>query len=249
MEVRAIHKYAKISAKKARDVAREIQGMPVSDAIDTLTYTPKKAALLIGKTLKSAVANAENNHEMDPESMVVKEAHVTDGPMQRRFKPRARGSAAAIRKRTSHIYITLAAAPEVEEKPKTKKAAPKKAAAKKAAPKKAAAAPVEDAPAATEEVEEVPVATEDAAPAAEDRGFVYDSAPDDADDLKQISGVGPALEEKLHSFGVYTFKQIAEWTPANIATFDDLLSFKGRIERDNWLDQAKTLQSENGGEA
>ena len=51
MEVRAIHKYAKISAKKARDVAREIQGLPVSDALDTLTYTPKKAAFLIGKTL------------------------------------------------------------------------------------------------------------------------------------------------------------------------------------------------------
>lgn len=235
MEVRAIHKYAKISAKKARDVAREIQGMPVSDALDTLTYTPKKAALLIGKTLKSAVANAENNHEMVAETMVVKEAHVTEGPTSRRFKPRARGSAAAIRKRTSHIYITLEEAPEEEEKPKAGKAA-KKAAPKKAAPKKA-----EKAPAAAAE--------EAAAPSADARGFVYDSAPDNADDLKKISGVGPALEEKLHSFGVYTFKQIADWTPENIVAFDDLLSFKGRIERDNWLDQAKTLQSENGGEA
>ena len=232
MEVRAIHKYAKISAKKARDVAREIQGMPVSDALDTLTYTPKKAAFLIGKTLKSAVANAENNHEMVAETMMVKEAHVTDGPMQRRFKPRARGSAAAIRKRTSHIYITLAEAPEEEEKPK----APKKA-AKKAAPKKTAPAKAE------------PAAEEAAAPSSDDRGFVYESAPDNADDLKKISGVGPALEEKLHGFGVYTFQQIVDWTPENIAAFDDLLSFKGRIERDNWQDQAKTLQSENGGEA
>lgn len=234
MEVRAIHKYAKISAKKARDVAREIQGMPVSDALDTLTYTPKKAALLIGKTLKSAVANAENNHEMVAETMMVKEALVTDGPMQRRFKPRARGSAAAIRKRTSHIYITLAEAPEEEEKSK----APRKA-AKKAAPKQAAPAKADST---TEEVAEE-------APSAGDRGFVYDSAPDNADDLKRISGVGPALEEKLHGFGVYTFQQIIDWTPENIAAFDDLLSFKGRIERDNWQDQAKTLQSENGGEA
>lgn len=235
MEVRAIHKYAKISAKKARDVAREIQGLPVSDALDTLTYTPKKAALLIGKTLKSAVANAENNHDMVAETMMVKEAHVTDGPMQRRFKPRARGSAAAIRKRTSHIYITLAEAPEEEEKPKARKAA-KKAAPKKAAPVKAEAA------------EQAPADSADA-PVTGDRGLVYDSAPDNADDLKKISGVGPALEEKLHSFGVYTFQQIVDWTPENIATFDDLLSFKGRIERDNWQDQAKTLQSENGGEA
>ncbi|GHC44843.1 50S ribosomal protein L22 [Roseibacillus persicicus] len=235
MEVRAIHKYARISAKKARDVAREIQGMPVSDALDTLTYTPKKAALLIGKTLKSAVANAENNHEMVAETMVVKEAHVTDGPTSRRFKPRARGSAAAIRKRTSHIYITLAEAPEEEEKPKSAKAA------KKAAPKQPAKAEKAPAPAAEE------------APAAEANkealGFVYDEAPEAADDLKKISGVGPALEAKLHGFGVYTYQQIVDWTPENIAAFDDLLSFKGRIERDNWQEQAKTLQSENGGEA
>lgn len=239
MEVRAIHKYAKISAKKARDVAREIQGLPVSDALDTLTYTPKKAALLIGKTLKSAVANAENNHDMVAETMMVKEAHVTDGPMQRRFKPRARGSAAAIRKRTSHIYITLAEAPEEEEKPKARKAP------KKAAPQKAEAAPAEPVQA---ESSEAPTETADSADL-ESRGFVYDTAPDNADDLKKISGVGPALEEKLHSFGVYTFQQIIDWTPENIAAFDDLLSFKGRIERDNWQDQAKTLQSENGGEA
>lgn len=229
MEVRAIHKYAKISAKKARDVAREIQGLPVSDALDTLTYTPKKAAFLIGKTLKSAVANAENNHEMDPESMIVKEAHVTDGPTQRRFKPRARGSAAAIRKRSSHIYITLAEAPEEEEKPKaSKKAAPKKAAPKKAEPA----------------AEEAPAAEASAEPSKESLGFVYDEAPEQVDDLKKISGVGPALEAKLHGFGIYTFKQIADWNPENIAAFDELLSFKGRIERDNWLDQAKTLQSE-----
>ena len=232
MEVRAIHKYAKISAKKARDVAREIQSLPVSDALDTLTYTPKKAAHLIGKTLKSAVANAENNHELDPESMVVKEAHVTEGPSQRRFKPRARGSAAAILKRSSHIYITLAEAPEEEEKPKARKTA------KKAAPKKAAAKKAEPAPAAEEAPAEV---------SKESLGFVYDEAPEQIDDLKKISGVGPALEGKLHGFGIYTFKQIAEWTPENIAAFDDLLSFKGRIERDNWLEQAANFQS--GGEA
>ena len=235
MEVRAIHKYAKISAKKARDVAREIQGLPVSDAIDTLTYTPKKAALLIGKTLKSAVANAENNHDMDPESMVVKEAHVTDGPTQRRFKPRARGSAAAIRKRSSHIYITLSEAPVEEEQPKARQAA-KKAAPKKAAPKKAESAPAEAAPAGAASNDEA-------------LGLVYSEAPENADNLKRITGVGPALEEKLHGFGVFTYQQIVDWTPENISAFDDLLSFKGRIERDSWQDQAKTLQAEKDGAA
>lgn len=229
MEVRAIHKYARISPKKARDVARAIQGLPVSDALDTLTYTPKKAALLIGKTLKSAVANAENNYDMVAETLMIKEAVVTDGPMSRRFKPRARGSAAAIRKRTSHISITLIEGEEEEEKPKRK-------AAKKAAPK--AAAPAKEAAPASDE-----------APAKEDLGLVYESAPDEVDDLKKISGVGPALEEKLNGFGVYTFQQIADWTPENIVAFDNLLSFKGRIERDNWLEQANSFLADKGGEA
>ncbi|MEO0701851.1 MAG: 50S ribosomal protein L21 [Pseudomonadota bacterium] len=65
-----------------------------------------------------------------------------------------------------------------------------------------------------------------------------------ADDLKKLSGVGPALEKKLHGFGVTTFAQIAAWGPDEIADFDDKLSFKGRIERDGWVDQAKTLAAE-----
>ncbi|HAT20365.1 MAG TPA: 50S ribosomal protein L22 [Verrucomicrobiales bacterium] len=117
MEVRSVYKYARISPKKARDVAREIQGLPVSDAIDTLNFTPKKAAFLIGKTLKSAVANAENNHDLAADSLHVKEANISDGPSFNRYKPRARGSASAIRKRTSHIYIILTDEMKVEEKP------------------------------------------------------------------------------------------------------------------------------------
>jgi len=107
MDVRSTTKHARISPKKCRDVAREIQGLPVSDALDALTYTPKKSAQLIGKTLKSAIANAENNHELSADELIVKEAVIGEGPTLKRFKPRARGSAGAIRKRTSHIFITL----------------------------------------------------------------------------------------------------------------------------------------------
>jgi large subunit ribosomal protein L22 len=107
MEVRSTHKYARISPKKARDVAREIQSLPVSQALDILNYTPRKAALFIGKTVKTAIANAEHNHEMDVNLLVVKEATVNDGPTLRRYKPRARGSAGPIRRRTSHIGIVL----------------------------------------------------------------------------------------------------------------------------------------------
>ncbi len=75
----------------------------------------------------------------------------------------------------------------------------------------------------------------------EKRGRIYTSAPTLVDDLKVISGVGPVLEKKLNDFGVYTYLQISEWTVSNIAEFDELLTFKGRIERDNWVQQAKEL--------
>ena len=107
MKVTSTYKSARISLLKARDVAREIQGLPVSEAISVLNFTPRKAAHLIGKTLKAAAANAENNHDLDPDGMVICEATVTDGPSFRRFKPRARGSASAIKRRTCHIRITL----------------------------------------------------------------------------------------------------------------------------------------------
>ncbi len=117
MEVKAIYKYARISPKKARDVAREIQGLPVSAAVETLAFTPKKAAQLISKTLNSAIANAEHNHELVADELIVKEATIGDGPTFKRFKPRARGSAGAIRKRTSHIFITLAPSPSPSVSP------------------------------------------------------------------------------------------------------------------------------------
>jgi large subunit ribosomal protein L22 len=107
MEVRSTYKYARISPFKAREVTREIQGLPVSAALDLLAFTPKKAAFLINKTLKSAIANAENNANLKPDGLVVKEAVVGEGPTFKRIMPRARGSASRILKRTSHIRIVL----------------------------------------------------------------------------------------------------------------------------------------------
>jgi large subunit ribosomal protein L22 len=130
MEVKAITKYARISAFKARDLTRHIQGLPVGQALDVLLFSPQKAARLVHKTLKSAVANAENNNSLDPERLVVKEASVGEGPTIKRFRPRARGSASPIRKRTSHIRIILAEREEeAPAKPKARKG--KKAAAEK----------------------------------------------------------------------------------------------------------------------
>src|SRR5213082_3428802 len=107
MEVRAIYKYAKISPFKAREVTREIQGLPVSAALDIVAYSPKKAATLVNKTLKSAVANAENNANLKVDGLVVKEAVVGEGPTMKRMMARARGSGSRILKRTSHIRIIL----------------------------------------------------------------------------------------------------------------------------------------------
>jgi large subunit ribosomal protein L22 len=142
MEVKAITRHVRISPLKVRDVVREIRGLPASQALDILNFTPKKAAYLVGKTLRSGIANAENNHEMSAERLVVKEAQVGEGPRLKRFKPAARGSAHPIQKRTSHIRITLTDEIPLPE-PKKKKALVAKKAAKPAAKKKAAAKPAE----------------------------------------------------------------------------------------------------------
>ncbi len=107
MEVRSTYKYARISPFKVREVTREIQGLPVSAALDVLAFTPKKAAFLINKTLKSAIANAENNANLKADGLVVKEAVVDEGPTFKRIMARARGTASRILKRTSHIRIVL----------------------------------------------------------------------------------------------------------------------------------------------
>lgn len=130
MEVRSTYKYARISAFKVREVTREIQGLPVSAALDLLAFTPKKAAFLIGKTLKSAVANAENNANLKPDGLVVKEATAGEGPTIKRIMARARGSASGILKRTSHIRIVLSDEIPIETR-ETRKA--KQKAAEKAA--------------------------------------------------------------------------------------------------------------------
>jgi large subunit ribosomal protein L22 len=116
MEVISTYRFARISAFKAREVTREIQGRSASDALDLLTFSPKKAAVLVKKTLRSAIANAENNNELKVDTLRVKEAVVGEGPTFKRFRARARGSASPLRKRTSHIRIILSddLAPVVE---------------------------------------------------------------------------------------------------------------------------------------
>ncbi len=116
MQIHSTYKYAHISAFKAREVTREIQGLSVASALDIVAFSPKKAAVLVAKTLKSAVANAENNNNLRVETLVVKEATVGEGPTAKRFQPKARGSAGPILKRTAHIRIVLTDDVELSDK-------------------------------------------------------------------------------------------------------------------------------------
>ena len=134
MEVRSTYRYAKISPFKVREVTREIQGLPVSAALDLVAFSTKKAAGFISKTLKSAVANAENNANLRVDGLVVKEATVGEGPTQKRMMTRARGSGSRILKRSSHIRIILT--DEIEIKTRDKRKGGKKPSVKRSTAKK-----------------------------------------------------------------------------------------------------------------
>lgn len=107
MEVQAITRNVRMSAQKMREVTRQIQGMGVAQAQAVLAVVPRKSARLVAKTLKSAVANAENNAQLKRETLWIKEAMAGSGTVIKRFIPKARGSAGPILKRHCHIKIVL----------------------------------------------------------------------------------------------------------------------------------------------
>ena len=100
MEVKAVTKYVRLSPRKARDMARAIQGLAVADAIKTVEFSERKAARQLEKTIRSAVANAENNAKLSADDLRVKEATIGEGPAMKRFWARSRGMVRRIRKRT-----------------------------------------------------------------------------------------------------------------------------------------------------
>jgi large subunit ribosomal protein L22 len=105
--VRAQAKYVRCAPRKARLVVDHIRGKSVGDARAILTHTPRAAARDVLKLLESAVANAENNHELDADDLVIRKVYVDEGPTLKRYRPRALGRATRIRKRTSHMTIQL----------------------------------------------------------------------------------------------------------------------------------------------
>ncbi|MGM0420152.1 MAG: 50S ribosomal protein L22 [Bacillota bacterium] len=107
MEAKAVAKHVRISPRKARQVIDLVRGKDVGDGIAIMKNTPKKASGIIEKVINSAIANAENNHDMIVDDLYISEAYVDEGPTMKRFRPRAMGQASMIRKRTSHITIIL----------------------------------------------------------------------------------------------------------------------------------------------
>ena len=107
MQAKAVARTVRIAPRKARLVLDLIRGKQVGEAVAILNLTPKAASPVIEKVLKSAIANAEHNYDMDVNSRVVSEAYANEGPTLKRFRPRAMGRASAINKRTSHITIVV----------------------------------------------------------------------------------------------------------------------------------------------
>jgi ribosomal protein L22 len=110
--VRAQARYVRTSARKARMVCGHLRGKSVQEARAILAFTPRGVARDWSKLLESAVANAESNHELLEDDLIVREAYADEGPTIKRFRPRAMGRATPIRKRTSHLTITLTARPD-----------------------------------------------------------------------------------------------------------------------------------------
>jgi large subunit ribosomal protein L22 len=108
MEVAAKLSGARLSAQKARLVADQVRGMPVEEALDTLAFSPRKAARIMKKVLESAIANAEHNDGLDVDELKVAVVQVDEGPVMKRIKPRAKGRADRILKRSCNITIKVA---------------------------------------------------------------------------------------------------------------------------------------------
>jgi large subunit ribosomal protein L22 len=107
MEVKAVARYVRIPPQKVRLIMDEVRGKKVEEAIRMLTFSPQKGAHLLRKLINSAVANAEANKELDVDTLFIKKIFADQGPMMKRFLPRAMGRATRIRKRMSHLTVIL----------------------------------------------------------------------------------------------------------------------------------------------
>ncbi len=159
---RAVARHVRISPMKARRVVDLVRGLPAKEALTVLKFAPQAASETVYKVLASAIANAENNERLDPDSLLVRAAYVDEGSTLKRFRPRAQGRAYRIRKRTCHITIEVESVVPGGRSGRT--VAPARPATKAAPARKAA--PAKAAPATAAEVEELAEELVDEAPPA-----------------------------------------------------------------------------------
>jgi large subunit ribosomal protein L22 len=107
METRAVAKYVRISPRKIRLVMNQVRGKQVGEALNMLSFTPKRGARILKKLVNSAIANAEQNTGVDVDSLYIMQVYADEGPTLKRWRPRAQGRATSIRKRTSHLTVIL----------------------------------------------------------------------------------------------------------------------------------------------
>ncbi len=218
---KATLKFIRLSPNKARLIAREVQGMNAEYALASLEFAPNKAAGIISKVIASAVANGD----YEPEEVVVLSCRVDKGPVLKRFRPRARGSASRILKPTSHIMVEVGVAGSDTDVKSSKKKSTKAEASKSA--KKT------DTKKADKKAETKKKTSTKAA-----------SIATEGDDLTKLSGIGPVMVVKLNAEGITTYEQIANMTKDQIADLDTKISIKGDI-KETWQAEAKALLKNN----
>ncbi|HEX5145304.1 MAG TPA: 50S ribosomal protein L22 [Mycobacterium sp.] len=134
----AVARFVRVSPTKARRVIDLVRGKSVSEALDILRWAPQAASEPVAKVIASAAANAQNNAGLDPASLVVATVYADEGPTAKRIRPRAQGRAYRIRKRTSHITVTVESRPSRKDQGSATSARARRAQGSKAASKKAA---------------------------------------------------------------------------------------------------------------
>ena len=206
MEVRAVAKYVKVQPRKVRIIADEIRGRNAEYSVSLLQYHPSKSARLLRKVLLSAMANAQENHNLPPEALRIATIMIDEGPRQKRMQARAMGRGNIILKKTSHITVVVedfeekgavkAHGTKAKARPtfggkKDKKKAPKEAAPVAAAPVEEVEAPVEEVAAPVEEVTDTTAEEVSAAPAGEGEGITA-TAEDATEEVQEATPVTEA---------------------------------------------------------
>jgi large subunit ribosomal protein L22 len=248
-------KFIRLSPTKARLLTREVQGMNAELALASLEFAPNKAAGIIAKVIASAVANGG----FEPEEVEIVSCRVDKGPVLKRFRPRARGSASRILKPTSHIFVEVAPAGKKDDSKKGAKNASKETAKKtpaKKSTKSDSKADSKKAPAKTAETKTADKKeTTKTAPAKKADSKVADtkakapvkkaetkvsSSKTDLTDLTLLSGVGPAVARSLNAEGITSVEQVAKLTKAELEELDANIGIKGDV-KDKWQAEAKEI--------